>query len=73
MESEPAGARGPLRRRIGVRALGIVPSALRHGWETCRAAGPGLKPEGRASAGGRVLSHLLATAQPVEGAALIRR
>jgi hypothetical protein len=36
-------------------------------------AASGLNPEGRGRAGGRDLRHLLATTQPVEGAALIKR
>ena len=48
LESEPARARGPFRRRIGVRALGIVSSALRSG--RCAAgAAAGLEPSRRES------------------------
>jgi len=74
MESEPAGARGPFRRRIGVRALGIVPSALRRG--RCAAgAAAGFEPSRRVISHGLDTSvfRSMAATQPVDGAALIRR
>lgn len=74
MESEPAGRQAPFRKRVAAaRRWGSGPPLSAHGWRTGRVAGSGLNPEGRASAGGRDLRHLLATTQLVDGACLIRR
>src|SRR5690242_15495826 len=74
MESEPARRQAPFRKRVAAaRRWGSGPPLSAHGWRTGRVAGSGLNPEGRASAGGRDLRHLLATTQLVDGACLIRR
>ena len=57
LESEPARERAPFRRRIGVRALGIVSSALRSG--RCAAgAAAGPEPSRRESPCGDRHLHL---------------
>src|SRR6185437_13610208 len=79
MESEPARRQAPFRKRMAAaRRWGSGPPLSAHGWRTGRVAGSGLNPEGRASAGGRDLRHLLAApqlaaTQLVDGACLIRR